>query len=413
LIKRIKRVKSIGPGAFVAAAFIGPGTVTTCSIAGASFGYTLLWALLFSIIATLILQEMSARLGVIGQTGLGEAIREEFTKPLGKIIVAFLILSAIAIGNAAYETGNILGGVLGLETITGIGRVTIGGRTFGFWGPVIGLIAFILLNFGSYKTIEKGLIILVIVMSLTFISTAIIVRPNINEILSGLFIPVVPKGGILTVAGLIGTTVVPYNLFLHASAVREKWSDPSMLAASRIDSLIAIGAGGLISMAIIITSAAAFYGTAIEINGASDLAVQLQPLLGKSSGIFLSVGLLSAGLSSAITAPLAAAYATAGVLGWDRNLRSGKFKFVWISVLLTGVILSTLGIKPVKAIFFAQITNAILLPLIAIFLLKVMNSKDRLGKYSNGKIANIAGFIVVSVSILLGFKTIFSLFKII
>jgi Mn2+/Fe2+ NRAMP family transporter len=206
---------------------------------------------------------------------------------------------------------------------------------------------------------------------------------------------------------------VPYNLFLHASAVREKWSDPSMLAASRIDSLIAIGAGGLISMAIIITSAAAFYGTAIEINGASDLAVQLQPLLGKSSGIFLSVGLLSAGLSSAITAPLAAAYATAGVLGWDRNLRSGKFKFVWISVLLTGVILSTLGIKPVKAIFFAQITNAILLPLIAIFLLKVMNSKDRLGKYSNGKIANIAGFIVVSVSILLGFKTIFSLFKII
>ncbi|TFH34161.1 MAG: divalent metal cation transporter, partial [Bacteroidia bacterium] len=135
------RLKSVGPASLVAAAFIGPGTVTTCSIAGSKFGYTLLWALLFSVAATLILQEMSARLGVIGQKGLGEALRDEFKKPLGRIISVLLVLSAIAIGNAAYETGNILGGVMGLEAITGSSVVNIGRVSVGFWGPVIGLLA--------------------------------------------------------------------------------------------------------------------------------------------------------------------------------------------------------------------------------------------------------------------------------
>lgn len=407
-----ERLKSIGPASLVAAAFIGPGTVTTCSIAGSQFGYTLLWALLFSIIATLILQEMSARLGVIGRKGLGEALRDEFRKPVGRFISVFLVLSAIAIGNAAYETGNILGGVMGLEAITGAGRIEIGRFSPGFWGPVIGIIAFTLLFFGNYRTIEKGLIALVIIMSLTFIGTAIIVKPDLVKIVTGLFIPQIPEGGILTVAGLIGTTVVPYNLFLHASAVGERWSDPSKLAAARTDSIISIGAGGLISMAIVVTSAAAFHGKPVNITGASDMAVQLKPLLGNSSGIFLSLGLLSAGLSSAITAPLAAAYASSGILGWSRDTRGWKFRIIWIGVLLTGVMFSAARIKPVMAIFFAQVTNGILLPLIAIFLLKVMNNKKLLGEYKNGKLANIGGIAVVIITILLGAKSLLSLMNI-
>jgi len=408
-----KRIKSIGPASLVAAAFIGPGTVTTCSIAGSRFGYTLLWALLFSVIATLILQEMSARLGVIGQKGLGEALRDEFKKPLGRIISIFLVLSAIAIGNAAYETGNILGGVMGLEAITGSSVIRIGEKAISFWGPLIGLLAFTLLFFGNYRTIERGLIALVIIMSLTFIGTAIIVKPDPGGILSGLFIPAIPEGGILTIAGLIGTTVVPYNLFLHASAVKERWNDPAMLPAARTDSIISIGAGGLISMAIVITSAAAFYGKSVTITGAADMAIQLKPLLGNSSSLFLSLGLLSAGLSSAITAPLAAAYATAGILGWPGKLKDKRFRIVWMAVLLTGVIFSAAGFKPVMAIFFAQVTNGILLPLVAIFLLKVMNNRHLLGTFRNGIFANIAGITVVAISILLGAKSLLSLLNII
>lgn len=402
----IERLKAIGPAALIAAAFIGPGTVTTCTLAGAGFGYTLLWALLFSVLATMILQEMSARLGLIGQIGLGDALRSEFKSPLGKIVSTLLVLSAIALGNAAYETGNILGGAMGLASITGLDSINIGVIKLNIWGPLIGIIAFSLLFTGSYKVIEKGLIGLVIFMSITFISTAILVKPDFGAVLNGIFVPHIKPGSTLTIVGLIGTTVVPYNLFLHASLVKQKWKDPGMIAAVRSDNLISIGAGGLISMTIVITSAAAFYGSDTIISSAADMAEQLGPLLGRASSLFLSLGLLSAGISSAITAPLAAAYATSEILGWSTEMKSIKFRSIWIVVLLTGTVFSALGFKPVNAIFVAQITNGILLPFIAIFLLKVMNNEEILGNMKNKLPANILGAIVILVALLLGVKSI-------
>lgn len=404
----VKKARNIGPAALVAAAFIGPGTVTTCTLAGAGFGYTLLWALLFSIIATMVLQEMSARLGLAGQIGLGEALRKEFKTPTGKIISTLLVLIAIALGNAAYETGNILGGAMGLATMTGIENITIYNREINIWGPAIGIIAFILLYTGSYKIIERGLISLVIIMSITFISTAILVKPDIQAVLKGVFIPQVPEGSTLTIVGLIGTTVVPYNLFLHASLVKQKWKDSSMIGAVRTDNIISIGAGGLISMTVVITAASAFYGTSATISGAADMADQLGPLLGRASSFFLSFGLLSAGISSAITAPLAAAYATSEILGWSSGMKSCKFKLIWGVVLLTGTIFSAIGFKPVSAIFVAQIANGIILPFIAVFLLKVMNNSAILGKMKNGILANTLGVIVILIALLLGIKSIIS-----
>lgn len=405
--KFIKKIKSVGPAALVTAAFIGPGTVTTCSIAGAKFGYALLWGLLFSIIATIVLQEMSARLGIVTRKGLGEALREQFTNPVGKVITVILVISAIFIGNAAYETGNILGGALGLETITGISKVNLfEGFSINIWGPIIGIFAFILMYMGSYKTLEKLLISLVILMSLAFISTTIVIAPNIGEILKGTFAPSLPKGSILTLVALIGTTVVPYNLFLHASAVQERWKDSSGLKEARSDIFISIIVGGIISMSIVITSATAFLGTATEIKSAGDMAIQLQPLLGNWAKIFMAFGLFAAGVSSAVTAPLAAAYATAGILGWKRDLKSIKFKSVWIFILLVGIVFSALGFKPVQAIVFAQITNGILLPIVAIYLLWVMNSKKLLGDFKNNLLSNIIGGFVVLVAVGLGIRSI-------
>ncbi|MCG8576105.1 MAG: divalent metal cation transporter, partial [Flavobacteriales bacterium] len=115
----LKKLKHIGPGAMVAAAFIGPGTITTATLAGASYGYTLLWAILFSVLATIVLQEMASRLGVIGRKGLGEAIRAKLNGKLSFYLAATLVISAIFIGNAAYESGNISGAVLGFKSILG------------------------------------------------------------------------------------------------------------------------------------------------------------------------------------------------------------------------------------------------------------------------------------------------------
>ena len=189
-----KWINNIGPGPLIAAAFIGPGTVTLCSIAGLDFGFSLLWTLVLSIIATIVLQEMSARLGIISKKGLSQVIRDEIENPILKNIVITLILLAIVIGNAAYEAGNISGGVLGLEAVFGEKYLHILDININLYSVLLGIIAFVLLFLGNYKILEKSLIFLVIIMSVSFIITAIITKPDLGKLMQGLFIPKFPKG---------------------------------------------------------------------------------------------------------------------------------------------------------------------------------------------------------------------------
>lgn len=396
----------MGPGILIAAAFIGPGTITTCTLAGARFGYALLWGLLFSVFATIVLQEMTARLGIVSRMGLGEALNKQFTSKLSRALAIFLVLSAIVIGNAAYETGNILGATLGVEHTSKITSINTLWGEIRPWGIVIGLLAFVVLITGSYKALEKILTGLVVLMGVSFLSTAIMIGPELLPMLKGLVIPTIPKGGLLILVGLIGTTVVPYNLFLHASIVQEKWKSADALKTARIDLILSMILGGIISVSVVVSSAAAFFGPGTEIKGASGLAVQLEPLLGSWAGISMSLGLFAAGITSAITAPLAAAYATAGMLNWKVNLKSWKFRTVWMIILFIGVLFSTIGFKPIQAIVFAQITNGILLPVIAIYLLVIMNSRRVLGEHTNKIFQNILSFIVVLVMVLLGTRSI-------
>jgi NRAMP (natural resistance-associated macrophage protein)-like metal ion transporter len=390
-----------GPGALVTAAFIGPGTITTCSLAGARFGFALLWGLVFSVIATIILQEMAARLGIITHMGLGEALRRQFSSKISGIITVILVISAITIGNAAFETGNILGSSLGLQSMILPGRLSLR-----FWALVSGAAAFLLLLAGNYKLIERALVALVIIMSLTFLTTAVIISPHLSDLLKGMFIPAVPDGSLLTLVGLIGTTVVPYNLFLYASAVQERWNRAEDLPEARTDLSVSVILGGFISMAIIVTSAVAFHGSGTGITNASDLAVQLEPLLGSWAKYVISIGLFAAGISSAITAPLAAAYATAGILGWKKDLSSWRFRLVWMSIIAVGLIFSMIGFSPLEAILFAQAANGILLPVIAVYLLVVMNSRAIMGDNVNGLLSNITGVFVVLTALGLGIRSL-------
>ncbi|MEP0214422.1 MAG: Nramp family divalent metal transporter [Cellulophaga sp.] len=403
-----KWFKNIGPGPLVAAAFIGPGTITVCTLAGVNFGFALLWAMALSIVATIVLQEMSARVGIVSQKGLSNIIRTEIKNPILKWFTILLILSAIVIGNAVYEAGNISGGILGLEALLGESYVSFGSFSFNYLSILMGVIAFVLLFIGNYKVLEKALISLVIAMSLAFLITAIITKPDLIAILSGIFKPSLPKDGLLTVIALIGTTVVPYNLFLHASLVSEKWKSVTDLQYARKDTIVAVILGGVVSMCVII-SAAAIQGS--DINSAADLAKGLEPLFGSFAKYFLAIGLFAAGITSAITAPLAAAYVTCGCLGWSTNLKSSKFRAIWIFILFLGVLFSSLGIKPIDIIKFAQIANGILLPIIAAFLLWIMNKKSVLGVYKNSVYQNILGFIILAISILLSVATLNKVFS--
>jgi Mn2+/Fe2+ NRAMP family transporter len=395
-----KTFKNIGPGTLVAAAFIGPGTVTVCTLAGATYGYTLLWAMLLSIFATIVLQEMAARLGLVTGKGLPEILKTSIANKFIRSFLIILVLAAIAVGNAAYEAGNIAGGVLGLNTIFG---------EQWYFPLLLGVIAFALLFIGNYKVLEKVLIALVVVMGISFIATAIAIGPDVKAMFKGLFTPQINSANLLTIVGLIGTTVVPYNLFLHASLVREKWNDTSDLSAVRKDTIISVILGGIVSMAIIIA------GTALQnykITSGADIARALEPIFGNASTIVFSIGILAAGITSAITAPLAAAYVVKGCLGWSGTMKSWSFRAVWMVILAMGVLFASIGLKPLQIITFAQIANGLLLPIIAILLLWLVNRRF-LGAFKNKLWQNLLAVIVIAIAIILGVKTLLKVLEII
>ena len=396
-------MRRFGPGMLVAAAFIGPGTVTTASIAGANFGFVLMWALLLSIIVTFVLQEMSSRLGIVSGLGLSEALRSSINNHFLKAFLMILIVSALGIGNAAFEVGNITGAAIGLSQISSL---SISSSVL-----IVGILVLILLGTRIFKMLEQILTVLVVIMSLLFLLTMITIEIDYSKLLRGLFIPTVTASSLLTIMALIGTTVVPYNLFLHADASKRKWKDQEVTQAlnnSRVDTAISIGLGGLITLAIMSTSAVAFFGSSMEISS-ENLARQLEPILGSYSSYIFNFGLFVAGITSAVTAPLAASIAVTEALGWKNDPSSFRFKLVWIIILLIGLLFAYFGTKPLQAILFAQATNALLLPFLALFLFYVVNNSRLMGSHKNTITINIIALIIIMAVVLLSSYKIFLL----
>lgn len=379
-----------GPGLIIAASFIGPGTITTSVVTGASYGFTLAWAVVFSIIATIILQEMSGRLGIATRLSLGGALRNVFTSKLARGIMVVLVVAAIGIGGASYAGGDTTGTALALATVTGI--------DLRFVVVIVVILIGILLWTGSYKAIEVVLTIMVIILGGIFLVTAIVVRPPIGEMLSGMFIPQIPTGALLTTIALIGTTVVPYNIFLQASLVQEKWGtdrdESESLRESRIDTTVSISVGGLITLAVMATAMGGMYLHGMTAETAEDLTRSLDPLLGDAAPWVFATGLFAAGFTSALAGPLGAAYAISGTLGFSTDLKGTPARIVWISVLAIGGIFAVTGFNPVQIIIIAQAANGLLLPIIAIFLMVVMNNRRLMGRHRNGLVANVLGWIV-------------------
>lgn len=395
------RKSSFGPGFLVTAAFIGPGTVTTCSLAGANFGYTLIFALVFATVTTIILQNMTGRLSLGSGHDLGQALREFPRSQVTRNIFLILTLFSITFGCAAYEAGNIIGGSLGLEAVTSVSSKV--------WVAVISLIAVFILGLGRYKLVEKFLIFLVFLMSVSFLTTLIIIKPDFLSILKGM-VPTFPKNSLFLILALVGTTVVPYNLFLHSSAVKEKWSSVSDLKTVKKDLLLAITLGGIISASIVVTSAVAFYKQGLTPENGTQLAQQLKPLFGTFTNVLFGLGFFTAGMSSALTAPYAAAFASSGIMGWKKGPDSKQFKAVWLGVILIGFVVSILNLKPLVVIVFAQAANGLVLPVATIFLLIVLNNRQKMGNLVNTAHQNIIGTLIILIVTCLGLWNIVKLF---
>lgn len=390
-----KRILNILFWSVVSAAFIGPGTITTASKSGAAFGTDLLWALVFSTLSCLVLQEAAARLTIISGKNLGQAIVKQFSNSNLKWLVLMLVLGAIVLGAAAYEMGNLLGAIAGLQLIFDFPSYVL--------VIIIGIVAAAILNIPSLKIISTIMGFMVMIMGFGFLITAWLVHPPLLDILKGSLIPHFPRNtdaGIL-VLGLIGTTIVPYNLFLGSGILHQKQSIKEM----RLGLVVAVLLGGLFSMAVLIVGTSVISNFSFE-----ELAGALQLRIGAAGKYLLGFGLFAAGFTSAVTAPLAASITLKSLFGHKnpQNWQAGSlnFKIGWIIVLITGIVFAIGNVKPIPAIILAQALNGFILPFISIFLFIVINNPSITGKNNpNPSWLNILMILVIFITIVLGLNS--------
>ena len=381
------RFRNILLWSVISAAFIGPGTVTTAALAGSTFGYQLIWALLFSTLATYLLQEGVARI----RTATGHSIARVLVAqggPSYRSVIGIFIFTAIFSGCAAYEAGNLLGASSGIALLWPLPRYWVVGGLAG--------IATAMLWSGSVTLISRLLGGLVAILGIAFCTVAWSLSPTVTELWSG-FLPTFPEGSLYLILGLIGTTVVPYNLFLGSGI-----SSSETLGEMRLSLGIAIGLGGVVSIAVLIVGSA--------ISGSFSFALLQQQLLdqmGPTGGVLFAVGLAAAGLTSAVTAPFAAAVTARGLFGGEdpdgRWASNGiLYRSVWLVALLTGSLFALLDLKPIPAIVLAQVLNGVVLPVVAIFIYRVLNDRKLLGDAINNRFQNALMGVIIGITLLLG-----------
>jgi Mn2+/Fe2+ NRAMP family transporter len=349
-----KTWRSVIIWSIISAAFIGPGSVTTAVAAGALYNLDLMWAVTFSIAACIALQEVAARLTIASGLNVGEALVRLFGNRNGRYLQWFLGVGVIG-GCAAYEAGNIVGAVAGLQLMTGLTALIA--------TLIVTVTCFLVLWNNNPSWIFNLMAFLVALMGIAFCILAATQRFPLGYTIQASLVPVVPAGSHLTILALVGTTVVPYNIFL-GSGISKGQTVPVM----RVGLIISILMGGLITAAILVA------GTTItDFSSFESLYAEVEAKVGTYGAVALALGLFGAGFASAITSPFAAAIITRTVFE-SRNERAPRL--VWIGVLLTGFVIGISGLKPIPVIVVVQAVNGFILPFMVIFLLLVINDPE-------------------------------------
>jgi manganese transport protein len=345
------KISSVILWSVISAAFIGPGTVTTAVSAGSQFQLQLLWAVVFATVACIVLQEVSARITIASGSSLGQAMERKFGQQKG-FWIKWTVGGSVILGCAAYEAGNILGGTAGLLLLfDGNGKI---------YTILLSLVAVAILWIGKGKWISTIMTILVGMMGIAFFALALYGDFSFLDLVKSSVVPSLPVGSELLTLGLVGTTIVPYNLFL-GSGISKGQTIPLM----RIGLSISVLIGGLITAWILIA------GTLVgSFSSFSELASEFQSKIGVIGTYALGIGLFAAGFSSAITSPYAASMIATSVFGAEKK---NTVRLVWGAVLLTGFIFGVSGVKPIPVILTVQALNGLILPLITGFLILVVN----------------------------------------
>lgn len=410
----------LGPGLITANADNDAGGIATYASVGAAYGYKLLWALILITISLGIVQEMCARMGAVTGKGLSDLIREHFGVKL-----TFFAMVTLLIANITTAIADFAGIAASAELITGV----IPGLPAGFpikyvVVPVMAALLWLLVIKGSYKAVEKAFLALSLVF-ISYVISGIMAKPDWGLVAKSTFVPAFDWNDskfILLFIGTIGTTITPWMQFFLQSSVVDKGIDAKHYKYERVEVLFGALVTDFISFFIIVSTAAAIYYTVgpKEIQTASDAARALQPLAGEYASLLFAIGLFGASVLAASVLPLSTSYAICEAFGWesgiDKKWNEAPVFFGLYTVLIiigAGVVLFP-NINLIKIMLVSQEVNGILIPVILVYMLKLINNKEIMGEYVNSKAYNIIAWttviFVIALTILLLISTVGGLF---
>jgi NRAMP (natural resistance-associated macrophage protein)-like metal ion transporter len=384
----------MGPGIITGSVDNDAGGITTYSIAGAIYGYNLIWTLIPSFIALLTVQEMNARMGIVTGKGLADLIRENFGVKITFYIFVCLLIADI--GNTATEFAGIAGSLM----VFGVSKyISV---------PLAAIVVWIIVVKGDYKKTEKIFLIFSFCL-LSYIISAVIAKPDWSGIGHAIVHPAIQysEDYLSMILGIIGTTIAPWMQFYMQSAVIEKGIKIGDYKFALIDVVVGGIATVVVAFFIIVACAATLHVNNVEINEAKDAALALKPLAGNLASVVFAFGLFIASIFSATILPIATAFYVCEGFGFeagiDKKLREApQFYLLFTLIILVAVIVILLPNAPLIAItIWTQVLNAILLPIVLICMIIVVNKADIMGEYVNNKAQNLIGILTTTILIIL------------
>ena len=384
----------VGPGIITGSVDNDAGGITTYSVAGATYGYRLLWTLLPSFIALLTVQEMNARMGIVTGKGLADLIRENFGVRITFYIFIFLLVADI--GNTATEFAGVAGSMMVFNVSKNISV------------PLAAVAVWILVVKGNYKISEK-VFLLFSVFLLSYIVSAVAAKPDWGEIGKAMIAPTIQwdNAYIATVLGLVGTTVAPWMQFYMQSSVIEKGIKIADYKFTIWDVVVGCIATVVVAFFIIVACGATLHTKGIIIEEAKDAAMSLRPLAGALAGEFFAFGLFVASVFSAAILPLATAFYVCEAFGFEAGINKKFSEAPQFYTLFTVIILIAIGIillpnaPLIQITIWTQVLNAILLPVVLICMMIIINKTDIMGEYINKRYQNFIGWTTSIVLIIL------------
>jgi NRAMP (natural resistance-associated macrophage protein)-like metal ion transporter len=397
---RVAFLAVMGPGLIAGIAGNDAGGIATYSVLGAETGLSLLWLFPITIVILAIVQEMAARLGVVTGQGLSDLIRDRF----GVRWTAFAMV-VLLVANIANTVAEFSGAAAALE-IFGVPRLlTVPLVAGAIWALVI---------YASYRTVER-VFLSVMVVFVAYIASAFLAGPDWGEVGRALVTPSIDldPGVVLLMVALVGTTVTPYMQFYLTSAVAEKGIDEEELGLERVDAIGGAVWTNVIAVFIVVATATTIHATGMRIESAEDAALALGPIAGELSTVLFAVGLFGASVLAATIMPISTAFVICEAFGWESGVGkpfrdAPSFFFIYTFVLVAGALVVLIpGLDLVGVIVSSQYLQGLLLPVVLVFMVLLVNDERLLGRYRNGRLANVlawgaVGLVVVLDVVLLG-----------